>query len=113
MVVTKRDCKRFGQAFDVAVSGENKVRVGAVLTKGRTTLAMSYNRFRNDVSNVEYGSATKHAERVALVVVPASILFTLLLPLPLPFPCLVVEVLLLSSSSLALPRAWVSSSSGL
>lgn len=50
----------------MAVGGENKVRVGAILSKGRTVLARSCNTARNSVANVQHGHATYHAERVAL-----------------------------------------------
>lgn len=50
----------------MAVGGENKVRVGAVLSKGRTVLSKSCNTARNEVVNVQHGHATYHAERVAM-----------------------------------------------
>lgn len=66
MHLSHRDLTMFSRAALVAVSGENRVRVGAVVTKGRNTLSDGYNRYRNQNSNVPYGEATVHAERAAL-----------------------------------------------
>ena len=66
MYVTQRDRQFFGRAAVEAIGGENKVRVGAVLTKGRTLLGTAHNTYRNPVANVDYGDATVHAERVVL-----------------------------------------------
>lgn len=66
MSPSRRDRRLFAQAAVMAVGGENKVRVGAVLSKGRTILARSCNTARNSVANVQYGHATYHAERMVL-----------------------------------------------
>ena len=53
----------FQRASEIARQGQHhRVRVGAILTKGRTTLNTGYNRTRNIGENVPYGSATVHAE---------------------------------------------------
>lgn len=63
---SRRDRRLFAQAAVTAVGGENKVRVGALLSKGRTTLSEACNEHRNPVANVEHGHATYHAERLVL-----------------------------------------------
>ena len=63
---TIRDGDAMERAWAIAQAGENKVRVGAVLKKGRITLAEAYNKHRNPVENVEYGDATVHAEAAVL-----------------------------------------------
>lgn len=66
IVVSATNHRLFAQAAVVARCGQNKVRVGAVLAKGRTCLSEAYNVHRNDMANVEYGYGTVHAERMAL-----------------------------------------------
>jgi len=63
---SRRDCRLFALAAAMAVGGENKTRVGAVLSKGRTILSRACNTARNEVANVQHGHATYHAERVVL-----------------------------------------------
>lgn len=65
--VSDHDETLFQRASEIALQGEHhRVRVGAILTKGRTTLHTGYNRTRNIDKNVPYGAATWHAERQVL-----------------------------------------------
>ena len=65
--VSEHDLDLFQRATEIARQGEHRrVRVGAILVKGRTTLRSSFNRTRNPAANVPYGYATWHAERQVL-----------------------------------------------
>lgn len=65
--VSQRDIEIFDRARLIAFHGEHaRVRVGAILTKGRRTINTGFNRFRNNGDNVPYGAATWHAERQAV-----------------------------------------------
>lgn len=65
-MVSRRDRRMFARAVWVAALSKETVRVGAVLTKGRTILAESPNLRKNATGNVPHGHETVHAERAAL-----------------------------------------------
>jgi len=71
--VSDHDIELFRRASELARLGEHqRVRVGAILTRGRKTLNSGFNRLRNDGANVPYGAATWHAERQVLTGVLAQ-----------------------------------------
>lgn len=62
----RRDRRFFLRAVITAGTSTERVRVGAVLARGRTLLSEACNVRRNRTGNVPYGNETYHAEVAAL-----------------------------------------------
>jgi deoxycytidylate deaminase len=68
--VSAADWKHFNQAAEIARDGEHyRVRVGAVLAKGRTPLSRGYNRVASWASDEPFKPG--HAERIVIAGMPA------------------------------------------
>lgn len=69
--VSSRDYDRLVRAAHLAFSGEHdRVRVGALVARGRKVFGAGANTSRNPVENVPFGHVTVHAEMNALAETP-------------------------------------------
>ena len=74
-----RDKRLYGSALHLAAQSEYSTRVGCVAAHNSKVLAGTFNTVRNSVKNAPYGTATYHAERNCLRMVPDRLLAKLTL----------------------------------
>jgi len=70
-MITHKDERFFTQAYNLAMNGEHRVRVGCVATIKSTPIAGGFNTIRNiTTSGVHYSAHTNHAEMNVLDMIP-------------------------------------------
>lgn len=69
-MITLTNKRLFARAYELALHGEHRVRVGALAAVKSTPVAGAFNTFRNNPNNVVFTAQTRHAEWNCMHMVP-------------------------------------------